>query len=160
MAKHICCPQCGNTELQVLNETNVETTGKNYSASKGCLGYLMFGPLGVLCGSCGKGQQTKTTNTTYWTCPKCGKKFRTPEDIRKDKELNKKTFIALAIVGVLMPLFVLYSFQKQLAVGIPFAIIMCILIELFGFALTKHRNNKIENEAKQLEEDMERFFNK
>lgn len=36
----ICCPQCGNSELQVTNEINTETKGKNYSSGKGCLGYL------------------------------------------------------------------------------------------------------------------------
>ena len=49
------CPRCGNENCSVINETT--TTGKDFSAGKGCLGALLLGPLGVLCGACGKGKQ-------------------------------------------------------------------------------------------------------
>jgi len=66
------CPKCGNHYLQAATETN--TSGKDFSASKGCCGAILFGPIGVLCGLCGEGRQTRST--TYWMCPNCGHKFR------------------------------------------------------------------------------------
>ncbi len=70
------CPKCGSTNLQALIATDVKTHGKDYSASKGCCGALLLGPFGLLCGSCGKGKQTTTTNTTVFVCQFCGYQFR------------------------------------------------------------------------------------
>ncbi len=66
------CPRCGEQNCSVINETT--TSGKDFSASKGCLGALILGPLGILCGACGKGKQT--TNTNYWVCNNCGNKWK------------------------------------------------------------------------------------
>ncbi len=161
MSQKLCCPQCGHTDLQVMNETNVESKGKDYSAGKGCLGYLMFGPLGAMCGSCGSGKKITTTNTTYWCCPKCGKKFRSPDDLRKDKELNKKTFISLIVAGIILPIVAAFSVSKDLGMGgsILFGVILCIAIMAFAYIFTKRKNDKIEAEARELEANMKRFQN-
>ena len=66
------CPSCGSENCQIINE--VSTSGKDYSASKGCCGWFFFGPIGLLCGACGEGKKTK--NTQYWVCNHCGKKWR------------------------------------------------------------------------------------
>lgn len=67
------CPKCGNSyNLQAVSET--ETKGKDFSASKGCCGYILMGPIGILCGLCGEGKTTKTK--TFWLCPNCGCKFK------------------------------------------------------------------------------------
>ena len=66
------CPKCGSTNLQSTTETN--STGKDFSASKGCCGAILLGPIGILCGACGKGR--KITSTTYWLCSECGNKFK------------------------------------------------------------------------------------
>lgn len=97
MRYKICCPECGSEEIQVANETTVETKG--YSAGKGCLGFLLFGPLGFLCGGCGNG--TKKTDKTYWHCSKCGKKFKTPNDIRESAKGLKKGIYFSLVCGIL-----------------------------------------------------------
>lgn len=66
------CPRCHSENCYIINE--VTTKGKDYSAGKGCLGYLIFGTWGLLCGACGEGKTT--TNTNYWVCNNCGKKWR------------------------------------------------------------------------------------
>lgn len=67
------CPKCGSTNWETLQE--VESHGKNFGLFKACCGFLLAGgPLGLLCGFCGKGQQIKT-NTTY-LCRNCGAKFK------------------------------------------------------------------------------------
>lgn len=50
------CPKCGENNSQIINE--VTTTGKDFSAGKGCCGAILMGPIGILCGACGKGKQT------------------------------------------------------------------------------------------------------
>ena len=66
------CPKCGNENCQIVAETT--STGEDFSASKGCCGALLLGPIGILCGACGKGKQINSVN--YWVCPNCGNKFR------------------------------------------------------------------------------------
>lgn len=71
------CPKCGSENCQIITETR--TAGKDYSAGKGICGTIFSfmmgcGPIGVLCGFCGEGKTTTTTN--YWICNSCGKKWR------------------------------------------------------------------------------------
>ncbi|HWP79613.1 MAG TPA: hypothetical protein VN446_03135 [Candidatus Acidoferrum sp.] len=72
MPKSFYCPRCSGNRCQPIVETR--TTGKDYSAGKGCCGWLVFGPAGLLCGLCGEGKVTESK--TYWMCPDCGHKFR------------------------------------------------------------------------------------
>ncbi len=68
----LSCPHCGNHELQAINET--ETSGGGYNAAGGCCGYLLMGPLGLLCGACNS--KATSRNQNYWICSKCGHKFK------------------------------------------------------------------------------------
>ena len=56
----------------MINETT--TKGKDFSAGKGCVGTLLLGPIGMLCGMCG--EKRRTINTNYWVCNNCGKKWK------------------------------------------------------------------------------------
>ncbi len=67
----VCCPKCGGKNLQAVSESN--TTGGGYGAGKGCCGYILLGPLGLLCGACGS--KAKTTTKTFFVCMDCGHKF-------------------------------------------------------------------------------------
>lgn len=87
------CPRCGSANIQVLNirhpsdnaETFVTTTTKikGYGFCKGCLGSLILGPIGWLCGLCGMGKGRTTTvvsnrftkNNTKYCCINCGNQF-------------------------------------------------------------------------------------
>lgn len=66
------CPKCGENNSQIINE--VTTSGKDFSAGKGCCGAILMGPIGILCGACGKEKQTY--NNQYWVCNNCGNKWR------------------------------------------------------------------------------------
>ena len=98
MAKKFCCPKCGSENLQAITEMNVSSHGKDFSGGKGCLGFLLFGPLGLLCGACGKGKRITTTNTTYWICHDCGHKFRDPSDVRK--QIIGAVIAIIIIIGI------------------------------------------------------------
>lgn len=66
------CPKCGNRNCQLTTE--ITSSGKDFSAGKGFCGALLLGPIGVLCGACGKGKTIQSTS--YWICANCGKKFK------------------------------------------------------------------------------------
>lgn len=115
--KRIHCPRCGCKDLQATVETStsVRTTGSSYSGIKGCLGWLIFGPIGLLCGNIGQKQRTyvDTKNINYWVCSECGNKFRNLDDW--EKEINSKensqriNLISAATAGVLGLLFLIGS---------------------------------------------------
>lgn len=66
------CPRCGGYNCHPITDST--TTGKDFSAGNGCCGYLLFGPIGLLCGLCGADK--KTVTKSYWVCPNCNNKFR------------------------------------------------------------------------------------
>ena len=116
----IKCPTCGSTNLQYTteSETKVETSGGGYSGSKGCLGFLLFGPFGLLCGNCGKSQKTTVTNLHkhFWVCSDCGCKFPSLEDLQAEIQRKRdalKSAPQIIIAGILLIAKVLeYLFQN------------------------------------------------
>lgn len=66
------CPKCGNINMLLMPE--YKTKGKDFHAGTGCCGAVIFGPIGILCGLCGKGKRTVATN--YWYCTCCNNKFK------------------------------------------------------------------------------------
>lgn len=72
------CPRCGSEDIQFATRTS----GSLFSASDSCCGFLLLGPLGLLCGLCGSDVSTDE----FWVCRNCGKKF-TESDVKvKEKE--------------------------------------------------------------------------
>lgn len=70
--EEIKCPKCGAVGCVPQYKQNV--SGGGYGCCTGGLGALILGPLGLLCGLCGR--STKTTNNLVWICPKCGHEFQ------------------------------------------------------------------------------------
>ncbi|BBF45296.1 hypothetical protein lbkm_4058 [Lachnospiraceae bacterium KM106-2] len=67
------CPYCNDPNCVILQET--ESTQKGFGVCKSICGYIILGPIGLLCGLCGMGEGTKKTKH-YWVCQRCGRKFR------------------------------------------------------------------------------------
>ncbi|MGN1158137.1 MAG: hypothetical protein ACI4TK_18355 [Agathobacter sp.] len=63
------CPKCGSEHVQF----STKTSGGGFSVFDSCCGYIIMGPLGLLCGACGSG----TTTEEFWICHECGHKFST-----------------------------------------------------------------------------------
>lgn len=152
--KRIKCPSCGSTKLQYITETEtkIETSGGGYSGSKGCLGYLLLGPFGLLCGNCGKPQKTTVTDfhKHFWVCSDCGCKFPTLEDLEAEIQQKKQAlkgvgpvFICCAILFIMG---IILDFFLLTAMGVFFAVFVAILIPL----LIKEINTK-ESEYAELE---------
>lgn len=69
------CPSCGSENVNLISNT----TNRGFRGSDACCGYMLMGPLGILCGSFGSGK--KKTNE-FWVCNNCGSRFQ-------DKEIKK-----------------------------------------------------------------------
>lgn len=179
--KKICCPECGSKNLQYLSETEYSTTvkTKGYSGGKGCLGYLAFGSLGMLCGNCGSGksQTTVNTETTHaWICKDCGSKFKTKDDleqeIAKEERMIKSSYVVLIVFGVIaVLLFALMFFTfggmyygKIDSFYIIFVIVLPLMSLLSGVSTfilmrvtSKSRVTTLKEELDELEKKMARF---
>lgn len=158
--KKIRCPNCRGNNLHALaeNNDNVTTTGGGYSASKGCLGYLIFGPFGLLCGNCGQSQKTTVTKSTkiYWICQDCGHKFRNQEDLENEKAAQiaqkKKAGKLMLVFGILE--LVCSIFLKIIPVDLGsmewfsnFGIICGILFTIIGLIMLVSASSDELNES-------------
>ena len=61
------CPKCGSEKTHYVTNTR----SKGPSIANGCCGWIVLGPVGLLCSFCGMGSETEE----YWICDDCGKKF-------------------------------------------------------------------------------------
>ena len=65
------CPYCNSRNTTPITESDI--SGGGYNVGDGCCGYILFGPIGLLCGACGS--DVKTTHRRYWVCGDCGRRF-------------------------------------------------------------------------------------
>lgn len=63
----LTCPACGGHNCTIINEATV--SGKDFSLTKGCLGIILLGPIGLCCGKCGEGRSVENTNYWVWLEP-------------------------------------------------------------------------------------------
>ena len=103
----VSCPNCNSRNLHVTTENNTTSSGGGYSGGKGCLGFLLFGPLGLLCGSCGSKTTTTTTNKTFWVCQDCGNKFRNTQELMEESRRQYKVGLGGGIFFAVMTAFIL-----------------------------------------------------
>ena len=77
------CPKCGSEHIQFA--TSTETKG--FSVGSSCCGYILLGPLGLLCGLCGAGE-SKTKD--FWVCHNCGAKFQAEDALKTLRQRHEK----------------------------------------------------------------------
>lgn len=92
------CPKCKSEKIQTVMKTDVKG---GYRAGRGCLGYLLLGPLGFLCGALGKNSRIASTNNTMFVCMDCSFNFMTPEDMMIEKEKEAKVCLIAGVVFIL-----------------------------------------------------------
>lgn len=145
----IKCPKCGGKNLHAITETEtaVKTSGGGYSATKGCLGWLAFGPFGLLCGNCGQSTKTSvnTTNKNYWVCGDCGHRFRNLDDLRAEIEQREKTLKSGIVLCVICFLAAIISF----AIHISFLAWFCLIVGIIYIILIPMLKNRIDNDWKE-----------
>lgn len=69
------CPNCQSENTQFITNS----TSKGPSFFRGCCGWLIFGPMGILCSFCG----IKAETEEYWICNSCGSKFQAGDYARE-----------------------------------------------------------------------------
>lgn len=161
-SRGVKCPQCGCRELQSVSMTDntVTTTGNGYSGSKGCLGFLLFGPCGLMCGNCGNSQTTTVNSTTklFWVCSHCGHRFRNLEDLQSElvSTQNKLplswvcAIIFWAFDLVLLYCMIFKNMPKEISGWMWFFFIAIALLGVFMIVAVKNQIMKLENEYEEL----------
>lgn len=61
------CPKCGSEHIQYATTTS----GGGTSFLDSCCGFIILGPIGLLCGNIG----SSVTTEEFWICQECGNKF-------------------------------------------------------------------------------------
>lgn len=160
-AQRVKCPCCGGRNLQTVSEvtTVTSTTGGGYSGSKGCLGLILFGPFGLLCGNCGNAQKTEVQNNTklFWVCRDCGHKFEHLDNIQKEisvletvQENMKKSMIALPVVIIVLFL-LLMAAGTSISSAID-ALAIFLILELAGIFIYPFTKRKVEQKKQEYAE--------
>lgn len=147
------CPKCGSKSLQAIVESNTTGTGGGYSGGKGCLGFLLFGPLGLLCGSCGSKQKISTTNKTFWVCQNCGNKFRNAKDLMDESSrLYKGSRVGTISFAILTIVALIGSIAMHADTGSSLGFIMTAIVFVIAalffvvFRISKSDYNKAKAE--------------
>lgn len=132
------CPKCGSDRL--LSGTDVTTTTKSsgYKSGLGCLGFLMWGPLGLLCGLCGMGSKTTTKVKDKFVCQDCGNEFPTIEEKKRELAVGAAQGIIIGIIAV----FVSFGFfgDGSIFMGL-FCLVVGVLMVIGGFVCIKERSD-------------------
>lgn len=64
------CPVCGSSNTTVLTRED----RRGFGICNSILGYICFGPFGLLCGLCGMGETQSVSYTLH--CGSCGRNTR------------------------------------------------------------------------------------
>ncbi len=159
--KFLNCPNCGSDNLHPITEYNTTTSGGGYGAGKGCLGYILLGPLGLLCGACGSSSKTTSTSKTFWICGNCGNKFRNRQDeIKEDlAEINQKvSFMKVSIpIGIIACIFLLCMSMWLPTVMynddiVPFLTVLSIVSLVLNISFIPFKNKLQRKQAELLQE--------
>lgn len=67
------CPFCHQGGCEWFRKNNTTVKQKAFSIWDGICGMICLGPVGLLCGLCGAGQDVKVTDENWYYCKKCGK---------------------------------------------------------------------------------------
>lgn len=105
------CPNCKSEDIHPIPESEVKVSGGGYSLGRGCLGRILLGPFGLLCGLCGRGVSSNTTTRLFWLCKSCGNKFR---DVKEERaELERFCSIGLLISASITTLGIAFAIVNE-----------------------------------------------
>ena len=109
----LCCPKCRSKKLQAVIESTTTGTGGGYSAGRGCLGGILLGPLGLLCGSGGKKTTINTTHETKWLCHDCGNRFTNPEEEMSSYKVGVIFFVVASALLLILALWISINYNVR-----------------------------------------------
>lgn len=79
------CPNCGSENVNLI----YNTSKRGFKGSDACCGYMIFGPLGILCGTFGSGKWSKKE---FWLCNNCGSRFSNNKIVKYNKKEQANSY--------------------------------------------------------------------
>lgn len=80
------CPNCGSENVNLIHNTSKH----GFKGSDACCGYILFGPLGILCGTFGSGKWSKKE---FWLCNNCGSRFSNQKIVKYNKKEQANSYV-------------------------------------------------------------------
>ncbi len=147
MPSVLCCPKCGNHNLQMVTETKI----KNEKCSFwGRFRYML------LYGAC------KDENSNYFICPDCGYKIEDPYDLRKKIDSCNVPIVGtiLVIIGILVAILLYLIFtvvDRQMGsllalLSVTICIVLGIVIEIWR----RFHGEKIKKRIYEIQKSIEK----
>lgn len=96
--KSVFCPKCRSKDVLPLSETETEVSGGGYGVGSGCCGWILLGPIGLLCGLCGRETKVNSKTRHFWICKSCEHKFRNAEDERAEEKALATSGFAISVI--------------------------------------------------------------
>ncbi len=84
------CPNCGSENVHLI----YNSSKRGFKGSDACCGYILMGPIGLLCGALGSGQ--KRTDE-FWLCNNCGSRFKNKDIIKYNQSTPTAGYIEPAV---------------------------------------------------------------
>lgn len=75
------CPNCGSENVNLI----YNTSKRGFKGSDACCGYVLLGPLGLLCGALGSG---KKDTSEFWLCNNCGSRFQNKDIVKYNQNIQ------------------------------------------------------------------------
>ena len=98
----IPCPFCASQNTHPIVHTSTQAYSGGYSCLGGACGGILFGPIGLLLGLCGKSSTVQTSSQTKWVCKNCGAEFSSKQDEEKRlRFLLSSAFVMIIVTYVL-----------------------------------------------------------
>lgn len=134
------CPKCKSENLQTVVKTNTEASGGGFRLGKGCLGALLLGPLGWLCGALGNKTKVTSTNTTAFVCMGCGFRFLSIDDAIEKMQQDQRP---KALMGIALLVSFLLGLMTGFVVGIFIIFIILFLVVSLVDGILKKKYSEI-----------------
>lgn len=132
----IHCPRCKSDRIISKNQTSTTTKTSGYKGGLGCLGWLLLGPLGLLCGLCGMGSKTTIKNSNCFVCQECGKEFLSVNDKIHELKIGE---IQSFVIGVILIIISFLCFNSDVFLGI-IILVIGVLFVVGGVFVVKERH--------------------
>lgn len=116
------CQKCNSQELQIVTES---TVSGGHGGLKACFGFLLFGPIGLLCGN----KKVKTDHKSFWVCSKCGNKFRMLTEVIDETRASRNGALTSAIIWAVISIILFIVLPSEVY---AFAVIGLIVVAVQG----------------------------
>ena len=155
--KRICCPKCKSTNLQYAQteSISVNTRTKGFSSGMGCLGLLLMGPLGILCGLCGSGKTTMSTTQNIekiWVCQQCGNKFKDIDEINANIKALEASGVFSKILYIIFGIFIVLTLIFEMFPSSIFLFIVIVIL-IISDNIGKKRLEELRKEKTYIEKN-------